>query len=279
MRGLAGVLPFRHLGRATAAAFNALVPAACVGCRRGVAPDGPPLCALCQARLPRLAHPRCPRCAQPLGNIAAVAGELVRCGTCEEWPDILMAADAPFAFEGLAARTVRALKYDRWRALAPWMAARMAPAAAAIASRIGCEAAPLLIPVPLTPARLRERGFNQAEELARALAARGAGSLGLLLERRPGGSRQAGIRGALRRANVQGRFRLRGAPPPGGRHAVIVDDVLTTGATAIACAEALPRLDSAARLPLVLPARYVRWTGTHHRPGRFAHNPSREESE
>lgn len=239
MRGVAGGVSFRHLGRATAGVFNALVPAACVGCRRGVAPDAPPLCALCQSRLPRLPNPRCRRCAQPLGNIAAATGELVRCGTCEEWPDILVAADAPFAFEGLAARTVRALKYDRWRALAPWMAARMAPGAAAIASRIGSESAPWLIPVPLTPARLRERGFNQAEELARALAARGSGSLGLFLERRPGGSRQAGIRGALRRANVQGRFRLRRAAPEGGRNAIIVDDVLTTGATAIACAEAL----------------------------------------
>ena len=233
----AGLL--RRLGRAAAAGFDALVPAACVGCRRGVAPDGPPLCALCQLRLPRLASPRCPRCAEPLGNIAAAAGELVRCGTCEGWPDILAAADAPFAFEGLAARTVRALKYDRWRALAPWMAARMAPGVEAIASRVGSEGAPWLIPVPLTPARLRERGFNQAEELARALADRGAGSLVRILERRPGGGRQAGVRGALRRANVQGRFRLRDSLPAKDRSAIIVDDVLTTGATTIACAETL----------------------------------------
>ena len=233
----------RLVGRAAAAAFDALVPAACVGCRRGVAPDGPPLCALCRSRLPRLASPRCPRCAQPLGNIAAAARELaqgllVPCGMCEEWPDVLMAADAPFVFEGLAARTVHALKYDRWRALAPWMAARMAPGAEAIASRIG-EGAPWLVPVPLTPARRRERGFNQAAELARALADHGVGPLGPFLDRRPGGGRQAGVRGALRRANVQGRFRLRAGLPDERRCAMIVDDVLTTGATAIACAETL----------------------------------------
>lgn len=228
----------RRAGRAAAAAFDALVPAACVGCSRGVAPTAPPLCALCQSRLPRLAHPRCPGCAQPLGNVAAAAGELVRCGTCEEWPEILAAADAPFAFEGLAARTVRALKYDRWRALAPWMAARMAPGTEAMISRLG-DGAPWLVPVPLTPARQRERGFNQAGELARALAGRGVGSVGLFLDRRPGGGRQAGVRGALRRANVQGRFRLRTGLPDERRCAVIVDDVLTTGATAIACAETL----------------------------------------
>ena len=109
MRAVACAGRLRLVGRAAAAAFDALVPAACVGCRRGVAPDGPPLCALCRSRLPRLASPRCPRCAQPLGNIAAAAtalgadagsphGRLVPCGTCEEWPDVLVAADAPFVF-------------------------------------------------------------------------------------------------------------------------------------------------------------------------------------
>lgn len=238
MRAVAPAGRLRLAGGAVAAAFDALVPAACVGCRRGVAPDGPPLCALCRSRLPRLARPRCPRCAQPLGNLAAAAGETVRCGTCEEWPDILVAADAAFAFEGVAARTVRALKYDRWRALVPWMAARMAPGAEALAARIG-EAPPWLVPVPLTPSRQRERGFNQAGELARALADGGVGPLGPFLDRLPGGGRQAGARGALRRANVQGRFRLRADLPDGRRCAIIVDDVLTTGATAIACAETL----------------------------------------
>ncbi|WP_419858972.1 ComF family protein [Candidatus Palauibacter irciniicola] len=266
MRAVARAGRLRLLGRAAAAAFDALVPAACVGCRRGVAPDGPPLCALCRSRLPRLASPRCRRCAQPLGNIAAAAGELVRCGTCEEWPDVLVAADAPFAFEGLAARTVRALKYDRWRSLAPWMAARMAPAAEVMASRLG-EGATWLIPVPLTPARRRERGFNQAGELARALADRGVGSLGPFLDRRPGGSRQAGVGGALRRANVQGRFRLRAGLPDGRRSAIIVDDVLTTGATAIACAETLAE----AGFRSVATVSFARTL--------LPLNPSREESE
>ena len=268
----------RFVARAAAAAFDALVPAACVGCRRGVAPDGPPLCALCRSRLPRLTSPRCPRCAQPLGNIAAAAGELVRCGVCEEWPGILAAADAPFAFEGLAARTVRALKYDRWRALAPWMAARMAPGAEALVSRIG-EGAPWLVPVPPTPARQRERGFNQAEELARALADRGVGPLGLFLARRPGGGRQAGVRGALRRANVQGRFRLRAGLPHERRSAMVVDDVLTTGATAIACAETLAEAGFR-NVATVSFARTLRpLDRDESTTGRFAPDPSREESE
>ncbi|MDE2880073.1 ComF family protein [Candidatus Palauibacter soopunensis] len=278
MRAVARGDRLRLVGRAAAAAFDALVPAACVGCRRGVAPDGPPLCALCRSRLPRLANPRCFRCAQPLGNLAAAAGEPVRCGTCEEWPDVLVAADAPFAFEGPVARTVRALKYDHWRALAPWMAGCMAPGAEAIASRIG-EGAPWLVPVPLTPARLRERRFNQAGELARGLADRGVGSLGPFLDRLPGGGRQAGLRGALRRTNVQGRFRLRADPPDVCRSAIIIDDVLTTGATAIACAETLAEAGFRS-VATVSFARTLRpLDGDESPTGAFAPNPSREESE
>ena len=234
-----GRQPLRLAGRALAAAFDALVPAACVGCGRGVLPEGPPLCPLCRSRLPRLASPRCPRCAQPLGNLAAAAGGIVRCGMCEGWSDILVAADAPFAFEGLAAEAVRALKYGRWRALAPWMAARMASAVEAVTPKLGEGAVPRLVPVPLAPARLRERGFNQAAELAANLARCGLGAIDLALERSPGGGRQAGLRGAIRRANVEGRFRARRRRGESNGTAILIDDVLTTGATALACAEAL----------------------------------------
>ena len=152
---------------------------------------------------------------------------------------MLVAADAPFAFDGLASRTVRALKYERWTALAPYMAACMAAAVETVSVRLGGPAAAPLVPVPLAPARLRERGFNQAEVLARALADRGLGPLRRALERRPGGGRQAGLRGALRAANVQGRFRPRPGFETDTGVAILVDDVLTTGATTMACAEAL----------------------------------------
>ena len=239
MKAVPWAVGVRRFGRAAGAVFDALVPPACVGCRCGVEPAGAPLCGVCRSRLPRLPSPRCARCAQPLGNIAAAAGEAVRCGTCESWPEVLIAADAPFAFEGLAGRTVRALKYDRWSALAPYMAQCMEAAVKTVGVRFGDGDAACLVPVPLAPARLRERGFNQAEALARALSERGLGPLELALERRPGGGRQAGLRGALRRANVQGRFWPRSGFEAGGRAAILIDDVLTTGATAVACAEAL----------------------------------------
>ncbi len=260
--------PLRRLGSWAGALFDALVPVACTGCRRGVDRDGAPLCPVCRSRLPRLPRPRCARCAQPLGNLGAAAGEIVRCGTCEWWPDVLVAADVPFAFSGLAAQTVRALKYERWRALAPYMASCMAEAVEVVRRRLGGPETTWLVPVPLGRARLRERGFNQAEELARALAARNLGQVRPVLERRKGGVRQARASGAQRRENVAGLFRFR--PPPeedrssgegpassreerreplpgdsgyahrgGDSTAIIVDDVLTTGSTAAACAQAL----------------------------------------
>ena len=97
-----------------------------------------------------------------------------------------------------------------------------------------------LVPVPLHPRRRRERGFNQAELLAAALA-RGSG-LALspaVLVRRKDTAAQAGLSSAARRRNVAGAFAVRQRTKVSGRTLVLVDDVTTTGATAAACVRAL----------------------------------------
>jgi ComF family protein len=112
-----------------------------------------------------------------------------------------------------------------------------------------------LVPVPLHPRRRRERGFNQAELLAAALA-RGSGlavAPGVLV-RRKDTSPQAGLSSAARRRNVSGAFAVRQRPKVVGRTLVLVDDVSTTGATAVACARAL-RQAGAAEVRLVTVAR------------------------
>jgi ComF family protein len=141
---------------------------------------------------------------------------------------------------------VHALKYRGWEAAAAPMAARMAPLP--FPDDVHDEAR-LVVPVPTSASRLRERGYNQAALLAREYAARtGRTSVPEALVRTRETGTQTALHPGERRANVTGAF----AVPPGrggalsGEHVVLVDDVWTTGATALACAEAL--LDGGARV-------------------------------
>lgn len=134
---------------------------------------------------------------------------------------------------------VHALKYGGWYTLADAMAARMARL------DLGTEAEEevrLVVPVPLSDVRMRQRGYNQAARLAAGVAcARGLELREDLLVRHRSSESQTTLHPAERRANVAGAFR---APPGGaatlrGEHLLLVDDVWTTGATTLACAAAL----------------------------------------
>lgn len=143
-----------------------------------------------------------------------------------------------------AAELVRALKYGGWVTLAAPMGREMVGPARRLVGPSG--APPSLVPVPLSPARRRERGFNQAHLLAAELARATGWSLAAVLARRRTGRRQARSGRLDRATNVRGLFHC----PPGtasavaGRRVLLVDDVVTTGATSAACADALRRAGS-----------------------------------
>ena len=136
---------------------------------------------------------------------------------------------APVLYEGPARALVGGLKFRGARGVAGELAAAIA--AGAPAGLLGGA----LVPVPLAPGRRRQRGYNQAEALARALSERTGLLVCAVLERRGGRARQLG-RGRRARLARAPDFRARALSPP---RPVLVDDVITTGATLAACARAL----------------------------------------
>jgi len=187
---------------------------------RLLSPLAPPLCWGCL----RYAREG-PLCRSCRGSLAWLAPELV--------PVAGVALFAPLAYERAARAMVRALKFRGALGVADPMAAQMAANAPP-----GLLDRATLVPVPLHPARLRRRGFNQAERLARALARRMRLPVSDCLERAGSARPQVGRGRSERLRGIEGSVRLRpGATAPAD--ALLVDDVVTTGATLAACAAAL----------------------------------------
>jgi ComF family protein len=200
-----------------------LVPPICWSCS-GLAPRGDPLCRACRLALHRLA-------AEPV----FLSGVRV-------W--------APVAYSGPARDLVRALKFRGAIALADTMAAQMVANAPPYLLAAPDGAAParcVLVPVPLHPRRLRSRGYNQAAAIAEAVARRARLEVAACLVRSGPSVAQVGRNRAERRSGPAGAIAVRASAqtPPGtdsplvpGR-VILVDDVVTTGATLGACRDAL----------------------------------------
>ena len=202
-----------------------LLPPACLCCEAPIpAREGDILvCGPCRSRWRRVPHPLCSRCGQP------AFGDL-ECRICADWPAGLARVRSAVWLTGGAQRAVHLLKYEGW-----WrVAASMAEAMTSLEPLTGRVS---LIPVPLGAGRLRSRGYNQSERLARALGARLGNPVPAdLLRRGRETSTQTALTPDARRANVAGAFVASG--PVAGR-VVLVDDVFTTGATLLAAAAAL----------------------------------------
>jgi ComF family protein len=205
------------------------------------------VCADCWALVARFSPPWCATCGQPLPSARSAADG--RCQPCSVALGAANCARAVGAFDGGLADVVHALKYGRRPSVAPPLAALMRAAAADVAGAIE-----VVVPVPLHPRRERERGFNQAALLAAGLGPPLCAALRRVRHTAP----QVGLSGAARRDNLQGAFALtRRAVRLAGRQVALIDDVLTTGATAGACAELLVAA-GARSVVVVTAARAVR---------------------
>jgi len=195
----------------------------CRGAARGI------LCPACDADLPRLAGTLCPRCALPSPGAAV-------CGRCLADAPHYDATVAALAYRFPADTLVHALKFRSQLALAPLMGDLLIEA---IRERID-----LVVPVPLSRERLRERGYNQAAEIARHVARERRARLELTIVIRERDTRaQADLPWSDRARNVRGAFRCERSLD--GAAIAVVDDVMTTGATLDELAATLKRAGAA----------------------------------
>ena len=223
------------LSRLTGPALDLIFPMSCAGCGR----EGKLICQNCVSSLPQLKKPYCGLCASP--------GKLSHCDWCRERLPAFEGIRAPYLFQGAIKNAIYDFKYRGLKAAAPEFGRLLADYL-----KLHPLAGDVLIPVPLHPRRLRERGYNQSDLLAKELGKlTGIKVESALLTRTKDGLAQAHTASKnQRRDNVEGSFSSTGRIS--GKTVILVDDVATTGSTLSACATALKESGAAAVWGLIL---------------------------
>lgn len=212
--------------------LDAFFPIECLGCGR----EGQFLCALCFERIPEKEYQECPLCRHPYTQAGAVCR---KCHRRSALDGLLVAT--PYQIP-LVKDTIQTLKYR----FIPGLAEPLSRLIVRALDRNSLSLPDVLVPVPLHPRRLRYRGFNQAELLARALATHLAPGLEIpvlepILRTRFTKPQMKTVSKKERTQNLTGAFdiKLEVAGPIVGKYVWLIDDVATTGTTLLECAKAL----------------------------------------
>ena len=232
------------------ALVDLLFPPLCISCREPLG-GGHGFCGSCWSGIAFLDGPMCACCGLPF---PFDPGEGTRCAACVAHPPSYDRARAIFAYDENSRASILALKHADRLDLVPGFAHWLGRTGAML-----LDGSDLIVPVPLHRIRLWQRRYNQAAELARALGRRTSKAVAVrALERiRSTESQGAMVSARGRRRNVLGAFQVPNPREVADRRILLVDDVLTTGATAEACARALKQAGAAGVQILAL-ARVVK---------------------
>jgi competence protein ComFC len=224
-----------HKSELLQAAVSLLYPATCTICAKNVR-AGEYLCDGCEAKVTRIAPPFCENCSEPFeGSI----GSAFTCANCAHRTLHFDAAVAAYRGRGIVREVIHQFKYGRQihlrHVVVRWLRAALDD------DRLRDVSLDLIVPVPLHPARQRERGFNQASLLAELLSVQTSIPCKALLERIRYTTAQTSLDRSERMQNLHNAFRLRKKADVRSLRVLLIDDVLTTGSTLSECARILKR--------------------------------------
>jgi ComF family protein len=224
-----------HKSELLQAAVSLLYPATCTICGKNVR-AGEYLCYGCEGKLIPIVAPFCQTCSEPFkGSI----DNAFTCANCAHRTIYFDAAVAAYRSRGIVRDVIHEFKYARHihlrHLVARWLRAALDD------ERLRDCNFDLIVPVPLHPARERERGFNQASLLSELLSAQTSIPCKSVLERIRYTTTQTALDRSERMENLHNAFRLRKNADVRGLRVLLIDDVLTTGSTLSECARVLKR--------------------------------------